>query len=215
MKKTHTWLGLAGLAVALSGCIIGGDDSGTTTINTTVDPTVTTTDNTTGDPPATDGEESTGDPPATSSTGSAEDTTTTDGVVCDPPCEPGQECIDGICFDVGCDPPCDPATEQCVMGACEPLPGGSDYGGCAMGCPAGEMPVSIEGIEGCFCSPMCGEGMPCPPPNEGTATAMCVLTFNPMDPPSQCALICAGDMDCPTGATCTDVGGGSICMHPM
>lgn len=215
MKKMHTWIGLVGLAVAIVGCDTGDDDggSGGTTTNTTMN---TTGENTSGD--ASTGEPTTGDPPATgdgTSSGGADDSSSGGGVTCDPACEPGQECIDGVCFDTGvCDPACDPATEECVDGVCMPLPAdSSDYGPCTMECPAGEMPVSITGLDGCFCSPMC-DGMNCPPPNEGTAQAMCVLTFEMGQPPSQCALICGSDEDCPTGATCQDAGGGSICMHP-
>lgn len=179
MMKTATWIGLIGLAATLTGCP-GGDDTSTSTTIDTTNPMTTGEETTTGTP-MTDG----GSTAATSdgSTSAPGDGSSSGGVTCDPPCEAGQECIDGVCFDTGvCDPPCDPATEECVDGVCMPLPAdSSDYGPCDM-CAPGEMPVSINGVEGCFCSPMC-DGMSCPPPNEGTATAQCVLTFEMGQPP--------------------------------
>lgn len=212
MKNTDIWFGLIGSLAVLTAC--PGDDGSSETTNATNPTTAGMTTTATGT--TTDGE-TTGDPPATGSGGSdtteGADTSTGEPVTCDPPCAANEECIDGVCFpDNDCDPPC-MGEEECVAGVCTPPPPtGSDYGPCDM-CAMGEMPVSITGIEGCFCSPMCA-GMTCPEPNEGTASAQCVLTFEMGAPPSQCALICMNDEDCPPGATCQDAGGGSICMHP-
>jgi hypothetical protein len=97
-------------------------------------------------------------------------------------------------------------------------PSSSDYGPCNA-CAAGEMPVGIMDLEGCFCSPGCdGQGSMCPPPNEGTAMAVCGLETMMGAGPSQCALVCTPGMDdmCPTGAMCVDTGmmGIGLCMHP-
>ena len=130
--------------------------------------------------------------------------TTTGTPTCDPACADGEECIDGVCFPTGGDTTTD-----------DPPPGNSDYGPCDS-CAAGEMPVAIDGLEGCFCSPSCDGAMAmCPPPNEGTGQAQCVLGVDPMSP-TQCALLCdpAGD-NCPPGATCQDTGMGvGLCTHP-
>lgn len=214
MKKMHTWIGLVGLAVAMGGCDTGNDDGGSGTTNTTVN---TTGENTSGD--ASTGAPTTGDPPATgdgTSSGGADDSSSGGGVTCDPPCEVGQECIDGVCFDTGvCDPPCDPATEECVDGVCMALPPTtSDYGPCPAGCAAGEVALGDPDMTFCYCSPSCdGVGAMCPAPNEGTAMAQCAIVTMMGADPSQCALVCMDDSECPTGATCQAISGGSICVH--
>jgi hypothetical protein len=191
-------LGLAGLAVAMAGCPSGDDgetqatsfNPPTTSVGMTDD---STSEGSTSTPMTSTGQEST----------DGADSTTSGGVTCDPPCDAGQECIAGECFGM----PGDSTTG-------DPPATNSDYGPCGM-CAAGEMPVSITGIEGCFCSPACdGAGSMCATPNEGTAQAMCVLELMMGAGPTQCALICMNTEDCPTGATCEDAGGGSLCVHP-
>ena len=88
------WLGSASLVMAMAGCPSGDDgDTGaetnplpTTSVGndgtTAEEPTGTTAQNTTA--PA----ESTGEPD------------TSGGVACDPPCDVGQECVGGACFDM-------------------------------------------------------------------------------------------------------------------
>jgi len=160
-------------------------DDGETGAETT--PTPTTTDAPTTDAMTTTGVDSTTDAPVT----------------CDPPCEPGQECIGGQCFDM----PGEPTTG-------DPPPMGADYGSCDM-CAAGEMPVAIMGLDGfCFCSPVC-DGMSCPDPNEGDAMPVCALGFEMGQPPTQCVLVCTTAEDCPTGASCENVGMASICTYPV
>ena len=109
--------------------------------------------------------------------------------------------------------PTDPTGDDGSESTGDPTGGGtSNYGDCNS-CAGDEMPVAIEGIEGCFCSPVC-DGKSCPAPTEGTADAVCALTFEAGGDPTQCALICDSSAQCPDGATCEDAGGASICMHP-
>jgi hypothetical protein len=190
------WLGSASLLWTMTGCP-GGDDDATTAITTT--PLPTTGGDT--DTPTSTGEESTGSTTAEESTTSVD---TTGGVTCDPPCEAGQQCVGGVCFDM----PGDDTTGE------PPPPMGSDYGPCNA-CAAGEMPVGIMGLDGfCFCSPMC-QGMSCPEPNEGDALPTCALGFEPGQPPTQCVLVCQNSDDCPSGASCENAGMASICSHPI
>lgn len=88
------WLGSAGLLLTMVGCP-GGDDGDTvvtsfpmTTMN--VDTGMSTGDESTSTaaPMTTMPEESTGN------------MDTSGGVTCDPPCEVGQQCVDGQCFDM-------------------------------------------------------------------------------------------------------------------
>ncbi|MCX4241631.1 hypothetical protein [Paraliomyxa miuraensis] len=194
--------GLAALAMAMTmeGCVVGGDDgTNTTVVDSGPVPTtgMTATDGTTA-------EEST----SSATTMPAEETAdpdTSGGVTCDPPCPAGQMCIEGACFDI---PP-----EETTTGE-PPPPTDSDYGPCNM-CAAGESPVQIMGLDGCFCSPPCdGAGSMCAMPNEGTAQPMCVLELMMGAGPTQCALICMDDTNCPAGATCQAAGGAGICVHP-
>lgn len=197
------WLGSAGLLLAMTGCPTGDDgDTAVTSFN----PQPTTSVGATGE--SSTGEASTGTPATTmpaESSSSSDSADTSGGVTCDPPCEAGQECIGGTCFDMG--------GEESSSGD-PPPPTNSDYGPCNA-CAAGESPIMIGMIPGCICSPMCdGQGSMCPAPNTGTAVPMCVLELMMGAGPTQCALICTDDADCPTGATCEDAGGGSVCMHP-
>lgn len=212
------WSSLVGLTLTLAGCP-GGDDGGDSTTASTVGQTTSATgadaDGTAADTtPATDDgmAESTDDGmPATDDGMPATD----DGMVdCDPACAPGQMCVAGSCIgEIDCVPECG-AEEACVDGMCVSTT--SDYGPCNA-CAAGEMAVSIMGIEGCFCSPGCDGAMSmCPMPNEGTAVGACALGAGMT--PTQCALVCDPTMKgmCPTGATCQDTGmmGVGVCTHP-
>jgi hypothetical protein len=192
------WLGSASLLLAMGGCPGGDDgDTGVTTFPTPTSGMATDTSageesTTTGAPMTTMTEESTD-----------EGMDTSGGVTCDPPCEPGQECVAGQCFD----PPGESSSG-------DPPPMSSDYGSCDM-CAAGEMPVGIMGLDGfCFCSPAC-DGMTCPAPNEGDAMPVCALGFEKGEPPTQCALVCTTMEDCPMGASCENLGMASICTHPV
>ena len=193
------WLGSAGLLLAMAGCP-AGDDDGDTGLTTVSMPT------TGGGTDTSAGEESTstGAPMTTMPEESTGEMDTSGGVTCNPPCEAGQQCIDGQCFDMPGD---DTSTG-------EPPPMSSDYGPCDM-CAAGEMPVAIMGLDGfCFCSPEC-DGMTCPAPNDGTAMPVCALGFEMGAPPTQCALVCTSTDDCPMGASCEDLGMASICSFPV
>jgi len=195
------WLGSAGLLLTTVGCPTGDDgDTGVTSFPTP------TTGVDTGTSAGEEESTTTGAPPMTTMPESTDDSMdTSGGVTCDPPCEAGQQCIDGQCFDM-------PGEETSSSG--EPPPTGSDYGPCDM-CAAGEMPVAIMGLDGfCFCSPEC-DGMVCPEPNEGDAMAVCALGFKMGAPPTQCALVCTTTEDCPMGATCEDLGMASLCTHPV
>ena len=129
--KLVKWLGLTGLAVVLAGCP-GGDD-GETGAETGPSPTTTTDPGTTTMDPGT----TTMDPGTTTmdpGTTTAMDPDTTEGVTCDPPCEAGQECVDGVCMDMPADsssgdPPAEcglppglmfpsPMCGECLEGSC-------------------------------------------------------------------------------------------------
>lgn len=172
------------------------EEEGTSDDPTTNDPSMTTTGEETTSPMTTE-------PMTTGSECTAEDECM---VPTDCP-TPGSDCISCLCVggeETGSDPM------------------SSDYGPCDM-CAAGEMPVQIMGIEGCFCSPTCDGAMDmCPDPNEGSAIAVCALGAAMQDP-TQCALVCPPGMEgiCPTGAMCQDTGmmdpmGNPIglCTHP-
>ncbi len=198
---TRNWVALAGLMLGLAGCSGGDDgDTGATTFNTPTSTAGSTTDEpgTTTDATGT-GTPTTTMPPADSSGGES-----SGGVTCDPPCAAGEQCIGGTCFDAGDSSSGEP-----------PPPTSSDYGPCDM-CAAGEVPVMVGTIEGCFCSPGCdGQGSACPDPNEGSAQAMCVLELMMGAGPTNCALICdLAANNCPPGATCEDAGGAGVCVHP-
>ncbi len=195
------WMGRSGLAVVLGGCIINGGDDTLTSETLGSGPPLTSSDTgaTMGETeePATD----TG-APMTSTTGGED--TTGGPVTCDPPCAADEVCLEGECFPDG----------MSDSSSGEPPAENSDYGPCDA-CAAGEMPVQIMGIEGCFCSPMC-DGMMCPAANEGTGMPLCALETMMGAGPTQCALTCmVGGDDCPAGATCQDTGMGvGLCTHP-
>ena len=165
----------------------GSDDSATdpSATMTDTDPSATMTDS---DPTAT----------ATDTDVSDSDPTATDtGSECpvDAECQTAADCDFGVmCVDCMCE------GGDSTGGN----PTNSDYGPCDM-CAPGEMPVGLQDIEGCFCSPGCdGEGAMCPAPNDGTAQAICALILMEGAPPSQCALACDPTMQmCPAGATCS------------
>lgn len=90
------WLGSASLVMAMAGCPSGDDgDTGAET-----NPLPTTSVGTDG---VSTGEEPTGTSaqsttaPAESSSGSPD---SSGGATCDPPCDAGQECVGGTCFDM-------------------------------------------------------------------------------------------------------------------
>jgi hypothetical protein len=118
---------------------------------------------------------------------------------------PGSMCIGCICTDVGDD-------------SSGGNPTSSDYGMCGA-CAAGEMPVGLMGVEGCFCSPTCeGMGSACPAPTSGMVAGQCILELMMGAGATQCALICMPGMEgqCPDGATCEMVPMQTvgICMYP-
>ncbi len=200
LSKLAQWVGLWGLGAVLGGCVVVSDDEGSTIADSGPVPTTGNTSGATG----TDGDTGTDDNGEDSS--GAADTTTSD-MVCDPPCAEGEVCVMGTCFDDGMS---DSSTG-------DPPPTNSDYGPCDS-CAAGETPVGIQDVEGCFCAPACdGAGSMCPAPNEGTAVAVCALELEMGAGPTLCALGCdPAMMDmCPPGATCQDTGmGGGLCTHP-
>jgi hypothetical protein len=193
------WLGSAGLLMVMGGCP-GGDDGDTGVTTFPTPPTTSVGTDTSA------GEESTttADPMTTMPEETTGDMDTSGGVACDLPCEAGQQCVNGNCFDM--------PGEDSTTG--EPPPTGSDYGPCDM-CAAGEMPVAIMGLDGfCFCSPEC-DGMTCAAPSEGTAMPVCALGFKMGQPPTQCALVCTTTEECPMGASCENLGMASICSFPV
>lgn len=89
------------------------------------------------------------------------------------------------------------------------------------GCRADEAAVSIAGVAGAFCSPLCSAAVACPTdvPARTTASPECVLQTShwPWSRPTHCALVCTNDPDgCPTGARCSAVAGDSgskLCVY--
>jgi hypothetical protein len=88
------WLGSAGLVMATAGCP-GGDDGDSGGESGPQPTTAVDTGSSSG------GGESTATPPGTGTDEeSTADPDTSGGVTCNPPCEAGQQCIDGACFDM-------------------------------------------------------------------------------------------------------------------
>jgi len=78
------------------------------------------------------------------------------------------------------------------------------YGDSSVGCKAGQVAVSITGVTGSFCSPICnGTGSACPSAYNGKA-GTCALIASGSTTPNRCAL------------TCTDIGiKGGQCLPSM
>jgi hypothetical protein len=101
------------------------------------------------------------------------------------------------------------------------LQGQTHYGDPKDGpCETGELNISVTGATGAFCSPKCTGYLP-PPiggkcssdlPKNTTAEAQCLLTDEDTGD-HYCALVCDTDSDCPTRATCKDLGGASLCTY--
>jgi hypothetical protein len=85
------WLGSASLVALMAGCPAGDDgETGVSTINT---PTTEVAEDSTSTGEATTN-------PGTTMPAESTGMDTSGGVTCDPPCEAGQQCIDGTCFDM-------------------------------------------------------------------------------------------------------------------
>ncbi|MCH9683168.1 MAG: hypothetical protein K0V04_17165 [Deltaproteobacteria bacterium] len=123
--KIHTWLGLVGLTVALTGC--PGDDSGTDTAADTASPATTT-----GTPATT-----TGTPETTTGMNTTGDATTGD---------PGTStgAVDSSTGAVDSSSGGDPTTGD---------PPGMGYGPCP--CMGTQVEVMLAGVDGCYCGPLC------------------------------------------------------------
>lgn len=194
------------LALGLPAC---GDDkdpmvtaSNTTNTNPTTNTTnttpATTTDGTTdgtGTASATDamtGTETTSEPETTTPTTTVPGTSTTEPATT----TESQTSTTGTTVD-----PETSTTADTTTG------GGGDglYGPCGMGCPADSDCVSLDGVEGDFCSPKCGAGVMCPVP-DGGAMGQCALILEMGMDPTNCAAICSVQMqNCPEGTTCKAV----------
>jgi hypothetical protein len=86
-------------------------------------------------------------------------------------------------------------------------------------CETGELNMSVTGATGAFCSPQCTDYRPIiggkcinDLPKNTTAKAQCLLTDEDTGD-HYCALVCDTDSECPTRATCKDVGGASLCTY--
>lgn len=84
-----------------------------------------------------------------------------------------------------------------------------------MTCEDGQEAVSITGVAGDFCSPVCSASTACPTsvPAGTTATPECILEMSGSQTPSNCALVCNTDDSCPQGATCETINGSGICTY--
>jgi len=83
-------------------------------------------------------------------------------------------------------------------------------------CSGKEENVTITGVKGSFCSPMCTKAGACPKAPSGcTAKPECALETSGSSKPTNCALICSGDEDgvCPGTATCKKVSGTGLCTY--
>jgi hypothetical protein len=87
------WLGSASFAVTMAGCPAG--DDGTTGAETFNPPTTGV-----GNDSTSTGEAATSTPATTMPEESSGNMETSGGVACDPPCDAGQQCIGGDCFDM-------------------------------------------------------------------------------------------------------------------
>merc|ERR1711998_184935 len=92
-------------------------------------------------------------------------------------------------------------------------------------CASDEDAVQVQGLSGAFCSPKCtaansrqllGGGGSCVAPGAGvTAQAQCVLEMQGSSMPTNCALVCSSDSECPSGASCETIQGTGLCMYPQ
>ena len=96
-------------------------------------------------------------------------------------------------------------------------------------CIAGEEVAQLPGISGKFCSPTCSAELKCPidlpPPankadKEATASPLCVLDQENVltealesAETTHCAMICAGGLTCPDGASCKTYRDTQICTY--
>lgn len=89
-------------------------------------------------------------------------------------------------------------------------------------CPEGNMCVIITGLgnqTAGYCSPMCTQsGTECATGYTGPATGIprCALGPPGSSVPTQCAILCTAEGDCPTGLACLPVTGqsASVCARP-
>lgn len=85
-------------------------------------------------------------------------------------------------------------------------------------CLADEIPLTLDGLPGCYCAPLCdGDGSYCPDSSTTSAVGQCVVTLGESEVPGACGLICQlSEKNCPAGATCQDVmvGDLGICTFP-
>jgi hypothetical protein len=80
-------------------------------------------------------------------------------------------------------------------------------GGAGMPCGGDAECIVVEGLDGSFCSPWCGEDLACPNPTSGEAFAQCQLGPDLSMDPVHCALLCEpGSDECPAGMNCVDTG---------
>ncbi len=98
-----------------------------------------------------------------------------------------------------------------TSGSGEPTP---DYGPCP--CERDQSPAQINGVDGCYCAPMCSDRVPCPRLPQGEGMAACLLVSGRGAVPDRCVVICQRDDVCPFGGTCTPTltPGVNICTHP-
>ena len=156
----------------------------------------------------------------------------------DVPCDPGEECVSGVCaplcgngvVDPGED--CDTcpqdvqcaADEECIGGVCVPLCGNGvvDPGEDCATCPADVSCGVDEECVGGVCQPLCGNGvvdpgedcLTCPQDVQCAADEECIggvcvpLCGNGVVDPGEDCLNCPQDVGCPPGEECV----GGICQ---
>lgn len=94
-----------------------------------------------------------------------------------------------------------------------------EFGPCEMmdpPCVGDAQCVTVTDVEGNFCSPACDMAHPCPPPPEGTAQPMCLLSLEMSMDATNCAYVCDPMMmgQCPAGSTCKPIQGVGVCTFP-
>jgi C1A family cysteine protease len=81
------------------------------------------------------------------------------------------------------------------------------------GCHSDEKDVSINGVPGKICAPMCSTTSPCPTdvPAGTTAEPACILEMPPSQTPNLCVLKCAAGQTCQNKASCKQIQGIGVC----
>jgi len=84
-------------------------------------------------------------------------------------------------------------------------------------CHSSEQSVTIQGIDGDFCSPSCSASKSCPDAGKIAGEGQCILETSGSSTPTNCAIVCSpssNQRQCPKGATCQPIQGTGLCTYP-